>query len=229
MSVPTDKEFSMLPHAVLTSDSNWDPTILDSKFDPEVEWQDAQEDDFFDPNFDDTGNYLHHQIAFLDAFSSVEEQEDFDDKVDWLLLHVNRNKVKMKEPDYEALCPCFAWAPADIVKKMLEATMQYAQNSYNLPFCKHYCSCFPALNVDCCCEAVATNMIYSDTPAIDDGATCAQIFVGQETLVVNVYSMKSDKQFINMLEDNVHKRGAMDKLVSDSAQVEISNKVKDFL
>ena len=62
-----------------------------------------------------------------------------------------------------------------------------------------------------------------------DGATCAQIFVGQETLVANVYGMKSDKQFIDMLEDNVHKRGAMDKLISDSAQVEISNKVKDFL
>jgi len=57
--VPTDKEFSTLPHVVLSSDANWDPTILDSKFDPEVKWQDAQEDDFFDPNFDDTGNYLH--------------------------------------------------------------------------------------------------------------------------------------------------------------------------
>jgi len=76
---------------------------------------------------------------------------------------------------------------------------------------------------------LSTDMIYSDTPAIDDGATCAQIYVGQETLVANVYSMKSDKQFINMLEDNVCKRGAMDKLISDSAQVEISNKVKDFL
>jgi len=178
MSMPTDKEFSTLPHVVLTSDSNWDPTILDSEFDPEVEWQDAQEDDFFDPNFDDTGNYLHRQIAFLDTFSSVEEQEDFDDKVDRLLLHVNRNKVKMKEPDYEALCPCFAWAPADIVKKMLEATTQCAQNSYNLPFRMHYCLHFPALNVDCHREAVATDTIYSDTPAIDDGATCAQIFVG---------------------------------------------------
>jgi len=71
-------------------------------------------------------------------------------------------------------------------------------------------------------------MIYSNTPAIDDGATCAQICVGRETLVADVYGMKSDKQFIDTLEDNVHKRGAMDKLISDSAQVKISNKVKDF-
>ena len=112
---------------------------------------------------------------------------------------------------------------------MLEATRQYAWNSYNLPFCKHYHSHFPALNVDHCCEAVTTDTIYSDTPAINDGATCAQIFVGQETLVANIYGMKSDKQFIDTLEENVHKRGAMDKLISDSAQVETSNKVKDFL
>jgi len=76
---------------------------------------------------------------------------------------------------------------------------------------------------------VATDTVYSDTPAIDDGATCAQVFVGRDTLVADVYGMKSDKQFVDTLEDNIHKRGAMDKLISDSAQVEISNKVKDFL
>ena len=39
MSKPTDQEFSSLPHVVLTSDSNCDPKLLDSEFDPEVEWQ----------------------------------------------------------------------------------------------------------------------------------------------------------------------------------------------
>jgi len=72
-------------------------------------------------------------------------------------------------------------------------------------------------------------MIYSDTPAIDYGATCAQIFVGQQKLVAKVYGMKLDKQFVDKLEDNVHQRGAMDVLISDNTQVEISNKVKDFL
>ena len=41
--------------------------------------------------------------------------------------------------------------------------------------------------------------------------------------------MKTDKQFVNTLEDNIRKRGAMDKLVSDSAQSEISNGVKEIL
>jgi len=195
-----------------------------------VEWQDAQEEDeTFDSHFDDMGNYHHCHVAFLDAFSTSKQQLDFDDMVDDLICSVNCNKVITKEPDFEALCPCFAWAPADIVKHTFEATTQYARNTYNLPFCKHYCSRFPALSVDCHCEAVATDTIYSDTPAIDDGATCAQVFVGRDTLVADVYGMKSDKQFVDMLEDNICKRGAMDKLISDSAQVGISNKVQDFL
>ena len=39
----------------------------------------------------------------------------------------------------------------------------------------------------------------------------------------------SGKQFVNTLEDNIRKRGAMDKLISDSAKNEISHKVKDIL
>ena len=41
--------------------------------------------------------------------------------------------------------------------------------------------------------------------------------------------MKTDKQFVNTLEDNIRTRGAMDQLISDSDQVEVSNKVQDIL
>ena len=41
--------------------------------------------------------------------------------------------------------------------------------------------------------------------------------------------MRSWKQFVNILEDNIHRHGAMDKLISDSAKNEISQKVKDIL
>ena len=94
---------------------------------------------------------------------------------------------------------------------------------------KCYKAANPALNVLRRDEPVATDTVYADTPAIDSGATSAQLFVGTQTLVLDVYGMKSDKEFINTLEDNVCERGAMSKLVSDRAQVEISNKVVDFL
>ena len=41
--------------------------------------------------------------------------------------------------------------------------------------------------------------------------------------------MKSEKEFIHTLEDTIRKSEAMDKLISDRAQVEISNKVMDIL
>ena len=71
--------------------------------------------------------------------------------------------------------------------------------------------------------------MYADTPAIDSGVKMAQLFVGKESLVSDIYPMRSGKQFVNTLEDNIRRHGAMDKLISDSAKNEISHKVKDIL
>ena len=78
-------------------------------------------------------------------------------------------------------------------------------------------------------EPVATDTIFSDTPAVDSGVKQAPIFVGRDSLVADVYPMKSGKQFVNTLEDNIRRRGAMEKLLSDSAKTEISKKVMDNL
>ena len=71
--------------------------------------------------------------------------------------------------------------------------------------------------------------IFSDTPAVDDGSTMAQFFCGHDTLVCDAYGIKSTKQFINTLSDNIRKRGAMDTLISDGGKYEISKRVTDLL
>ena len=71
--------------------------------------------------------------------------------------------------------------------------------------------------------------MWSDTPAVDNWSTCVQLFAGTKTIVADVYGIKTDKQFFNTLKDNISKRGAMDKLISDSDQYEISNMVKYML
>jgi hypothetical protein len=43
-----------------------------------------------------------------------------------------------------------------------------------------------------------------------------------------VYPIKTDKEFVNTLEDHIRHHGAMDKLISDRAQVEISKKLTDI-
>jgi hypothetical protein len=58
---------------------------------------------------------------------------------------------------------------------------------------KHYKSRFLAFNVMRRNEAVSTDTVYSDTAAADDGSRCAQLFVGGESLVTDIYGMKPDK------------------------------------
>ena len=140
------------------------------------------------------------------------------------------NEVTSREPDYEALRPLFAWLPASVVKATFGITTQMGRIPVSTLLQNHYRSPFPALNVFRRNEAVATDTVYSDTPAVDSGGiTSAQFFCGCVSKIVDIVGMKSDKQFVNTLEDNIRKRGAPTKLVSDRAQVEISDKVKDIL
>ena len=94
---------------------------------------------------------------------------------------------------------------------------------------KHLKSRNPALNIPRRQEPVATDTVFSDIPGVDSGVKQVQVFVGRDTLVADAYPMKSGKQFVNTLEDNIRGRGAMDRLLSDSAKTEISNMVMDIL
>ena len=65
-----------------------------------------------------------------------------------------------------------------------------------------------ALNIPRRHEPVATDTVFSDTPAVDSGVKQAQVFVGRDTLVADTYPMKSGKQFVDTLEDNIRRRGS---------------------
>jgi septum formation inhibitor MinC len=78
-------------------------------------------------------------------------------------------------------------------------------------------------------EPVAADNIFSVSPAVDCGVTTAQIFIGRESLVADVYGLKTDKEFVNTLEDNIKEQGAMSKLISDCAKAEMSERVKQIL
>ena len=79
-------------------------------------------------------------------------------------------------------------------------------------------------------EPVATDTMYTEVPAIGtNGGKQMQFFVGRKSLVIDVYIMRTDSEFKNALEDLIRRRGAMDKLISDRAKVEISKDVKEIL
>ena len=57
----------------------------------------------------------------------------------------------------------------------------------------------------------------------------AQFFVGKDTLVCDAYGIKSQKQFINTLYDNIKSRGAINTIITNGGKYEISKKVADLL
>jgi len=244
MHPPTDQELADLPHVVLTADVDWDPKLSDTDLHID-QWANKLLDldpkafpnprAYGNPEFDAQGYYRSQQVfqlSILDSVLDIEKSnltvDDLIDKLDVTYAAYPQHVVPT-EPDFEALRPNFAWLPTDIIKKTFETTTRWARHIEQWPFRKHFKSRFPALNVHRRSEPVATDTVYSDTPAVDSGVTVAQLFVGTETLVTDVYGLKTDSEFVQSLEDNIRKRGAMSKLVSDRAQVEIVGKVKDIL
>jgi len=71
--------------------------------------------------------------------------------------------------------------------------------------------------------------IVSDTPAINGSETWAQLFVGTKSLLSDAYGMKTPANFSSTLMDNNTQRSAPTKLISNHAQAEISNCVKEIL
>ena len=136
-----------------------------------------------------------------------------------------KHQIKSETPDFDKYGPYFGWVNADTIKETIKHTTQWGASITTFPMKKHL-KPRPALNVPRRHEAVATDTVYSDTPAIDSGVKMTQLFVGKESLVSDIYPMRSGKQFFNTLEDNIHRCGTMDKLISDSAKNEISHKVK---
>ena len=143
---------------------------------------------------------------------------------------ISCHECMLKEADYEALHPYFLNASQETVEKTIKATTQFGRDFVLGSSIKNtFCSPFPACNVLRRHEPVATDTVNSSTPAVDNGCTAAQYFVGRNSYVADCYPVKTDAQFVNCLEDVIRKWGAMDKLLSDAARAEISNRVLEVL
>ena len=124
---------------------------------------------------------------------------------------------------------CFLNAPDIKIRKTFEATTQFSVSVLaGHKITQTLRSPFPAHNVVRRNEPVATDTVCADVPAHGTGGQkLAQIFVGKKSLVVDACGIGSTKEFVNTLLDNIRSRGAPDKLISDSAKVEMSERVLD--
>ena len=139
--------------------------------------------------------------------------------------------VKKPKIDPELFKPYFLHVPNEKILKTFENTTQFATNVMSGNKIQQTMkSPYPATNVLRRNEPLATDTVYAEVPAIcTNGQTMAQIYIGVKSLVIDVFGMSSEKQFVNTLEDIIRERGAPNQLQSDSANVEKSARVKDIL
>ncbi len=273
MTPPTPDEFKTLPHVILTSPGDWDPTVADNVISDRDDWYNnikEMDDGLLQTPFDECGAHknrspittptpnppdpaddenprldgddedddrMHPETNFHQVFAAASDlnrryicvNESDTDHSDPLEANPEV-ETKPSRIDYEKFRPYFLHVPKHKVEKTFNNTTQHATNvPAGLHICLMHQSPNPAFNVWRRHEPVATDTIEGEVPAIDCGHTHAQIFVGRKSLVLDVCGMSNTNQFVNTLEDNIRKRGAMDKLISDSARLEISARVKDVL
>ena len=229
---PTDADLERYPAVHLTGPHEWDLSVLDYG-DGEPPWSNDPDKRFaFDHNFDDFGDYTQRAIQTLSILddSSIPLTPCSTIRANQHVVRSNQHVVNNDTPDHENFRPYFGWVNVDTVQKTMGTVHPMGSlHTQYIPYEKHLKSRNPALNIPRRHEPVATDPVFSDTPAVDSGVKQAQLFVGRDTLVADAYPMKSRKQFVITLENNIRRRGAMDKLLSDSAKTEISNKVMDIV
>ena len=218
---PTDEELAKYFLVHLTSIHEWDPSVLDYSHpegDGEPLWTCApQHIDLIDPNFDTHGLYTKRAINTLSSLADVRQKAPMALSSPKSTIQANKHDVQPETPDYDKNRPYFGWVNIDTIRDTFKNTTQWGACTESSPLKRHLKSRNPALNVPRRHEGVATDTVYSDTPAVDSGVRQAQLFAGKESLVFHIYPMRSGKEFVYTLEDNIPRRGAMDKLISDSA------------
>ena len=226
--IPTDQDLQNYPHVFFTSPDIWDTSVLDHEITPSLlEDINQHSDDSLlqDSIFDEYGDLHHRAIQTLSIFCDLPSLPPEEP-----ITHAHLHDSNPAEEDWKSLRPYFGWQSEQVIKATYQVTSRFGgtipQHDY---LKKHFKSRNPVFNIPRRNEPVATDTIFSDTPAINDGSTMAQCFVGRDTLVCDAYGIKNQKQFINTLYDNIRFRGAMTTLITDGGRYEISKKVADLL
>ena len=214
---PTDQDMDTYPHVFITSPDEWDHSQVPNQ-------------PFGDPMFDAHGDFNQPIIANLNNLLDAPPGDCGSHTEISSVFTANLHQSSPQEPDWNTQRPFLAWTSPSSIKDTFNVTTRHGTAPNTQDYIKkHFKPRNPVFSIPRCSEAVATDTIFSDTPAVDDGSTMAQFFCGHDTLVCDAYGIKSTKQFINILSDKIRKWGAMDTLISDGGKYDISKGVTDFL
>ena len=170
--IPADQDLQNYPHVFFTSPDIWDASVLDHEITPSLlEDINQRSDDSLlqDSIFDEYGDLHHRAIQTLNIFCDLPSPPSGEP-----LTHAYMHQINPAEEDWKSLRPYFGWQSEQVIKNTYQVTSRSGgtipQHDY---LKKHFKSRNPVFNIPRRNEAVATDTIFSDTPAINDGSTMA--------------------------------------------------------
>ena len=160
---PTDQDMDTYPHVFFTSPDEWDPSVLDH--DPPyldgLDPSQAPDQPFGDPMFDAYGDFNERIIANLNILLDAppEDCESYTEISS--VFTANLHQSSPKEPDWNALCPFFAWTSPSSIKDTFNVTTRHGTAPHTQDYIKkHFKSRNPVFNIPRRSEAVATDTIF---------------------------------------------------------------------
>ena len=169
---PTDADLNTFPHVLLTGPHECDPSALynthpTTSGDPT--WvPDPSQHSAHDPRIDEFGNFkwrVHHNLTHSPGISNIAQ---------------HKHAIQTQPIDFEKLRHYLGWVNKHTIEKTFHKTTQWAVASTRYPMRKHFKSRFQAFIIPRRSEEVATDTIFSDTPAIDSGVTWQRVLLVKE-------------------------------------------------
>ena len=139
---------------------------------------------------------------------------------------------KPSKINYDQYAKHFGGIPLKVIEKTFKNTTQLGRVGavQGLKLWMRHKAPNPALNVFRRHEPVATDTVFSAVPAVFDGSTAAQYFIGRKSGFQAAEGIgTSDKRFVTALQNHIRRYGAMDVLISDNAKAQISTRVEEIL
>ena len=171
LGYPTDSDIENYPHVFSISPKEWDLIVLDHDFTPyEVPLWSTREVDLvlFDPMPDAFGGFNQRVVTNLNTIIGP-----IDTSVEYVPLSTidcQLHQLKDADIDWTALRPNFGWTFVQNIKKSFKVTTRYGPTPHSHDYLqKHFKTRNPVFNISRHNEAVATDTVFSDTHAIDNG------------------------------------------------------------
>ena len=173
IGVPTDDDLQQYPHFFLTSPDIQHASVLDHGITPallEEIHQEADDSLLQDSMFDESGIFTDEWYRTW-TFSGIHALQ----RLGSIVFHAHLNKSNPVEEDWKSLGPYFGWQSEQVIQNTYKVTSHFGGTKTMITPCQVKEFCFNSSRRN---EPVATDTIFSDTLAINDRSTMAQLFVG---------------------------------------------------